>query len=69
MLAPWQALAMAVRMKRLVRLEVERDRHVARVKGLKRKLWMVSQMADSRGIGHTQLRWQHYPTACRGVTT
>jgi hypothetical protein len=42
MLAPWEALAMAVRMKRLVRADVERAMHVATVKGLKRKLF-VSQ--------------------------
>jgi len=34
LLAPWDALAMAVRMKRFVRAEVERARHVRMVKGL-----------------------------------
>lgn len=42
MLAPWDALAMAVKMKRLVRADVERAMHVATVKGLKRKLSRVS---------------------------
>jgi len=41
-LAPWDALAMAVRMKRLVRAEVERATQVRTVKGLKRKLEDVS---------------------------
>jgi hypothetical protein len=41
-LTPWEALAMAVRMKRFVRAEVERAMHVATVKGLKRKLEGVS---------------------------
>ena len=45
MLAPWEALAMAVRMNMLVMAEVERARHVRTVKGLKRKLWRWS--ADS----------------------
>ena len=34
LLAPWDALAMAVRMKRFVMAEVERARHVRTVKGL-----------------------------------
>jgi hypothetical protein len=34
LLAPWEALAMAVRMKRFVRAEVERARQVRTVKGL-----------------------------------
>jgi hypothetical protein len=38
MLAPWEALAMAVKMNMFVRAEVERARHVRTVKGLKRKL-------------------------------
>jgi hypothetical protein len=42
-LAPWQALAMAVRMHRLVSVEVERAIHEARAKGLNRKLHMVSR--------------------------
>lgn len=40
--APWQALAMAVRMKRLVKVVVERAMQVARVKGLNKKLSTVS---------------------------
>jgi hypothetical protein len=42
MLAPWEALAMAVRTNRLVKAEVDRAMHVAIVKGLKRKLSVVS---------------------------
>ena len=42
MLAPWEALAMAVRMKRLLKAEVDRAIHVAIVKGLRRKLYMIS---------------------------
>jgi hypothetical protein len=42
MLAPWEALAMAVRMNRLVKAEVDRAMQVAIVKGLKRKLFVVS---------------------------
>jgi hypothetical protein len=38
MLAPWEALAMAVKMNRFVGAEVERARQVRTVKGLKRKL-------------------------------
>lgn len=38
MLAPWEALAMAVKMNMFVRAEVERARQVRTVKGLKRKL-------------------------------
>ena len=41
-LAPWDALAMAVIMKRLVRAEVERATQVRTVNGLKRKLEDVS---------------------------
>jgi hypothetical protein len=37
-LAPWDAFAMAVRMKRLDRAAVERETHVAMVKGLSKKL-------------------------------
>jgi hypothetical protein len=48
MLAPWEALAMAVRMKRLVKAEVERAMHVAIVKGLKRKLFGVSTLSTCR---------------------
>lgn len=43
-LAPCEALAMAVRMKRLVSAEVERAMHVATVKGLNRKLVMCQRM-------------------------
>jgi hypothetical protein len=42
LLAPWEAFAMAVKMNRLEKAEVDRARHVAIVKGLKRKLFMVS---------------------------
>lgn len=42
LLAPWDALAMAVRMNRFVRAEVERARHVRTVKGLNKKLPCVS---------------------------
>jgi len=49
LLAPWAAFAMAVRMKRLERAEVERARHVAIVKGLKRKLYHVSCSTYSPG--------------------
>jgi hypothetical protein len=42
MLAPWDALAMAVRMNMFVRAEVERARHVRTVNGLKRKLPKVN---------------------------
>jgi hypothetical protein len=42
MLAPWEALAIAVRINRLVKAEVDRAMHVAIVKGLKRKLFVVS---------------------------
>lgn len=42
LLAPWEALAMAVKMNRFEKAEVERARHVAMVKGLKRKLVRVS---------------------------
>lgn len=38
MLAPWEAFAMAVRMKRFVNAEVDRATHVAIVNGLNRKL-------------------------------
>lgn len=37
-MVPWQALAMAVRTKRLARADVERETHVKTVKGLKRNL-------------------------------
>lgn len=40
-LAPWEALAMAVRINRFVSAEVDRARHVAIVKGFKRKLYVV----------------------------
>ena len=43
-LAPWQALAMAVRMHRLVKVEVERAMHETSAKGLNRKLRRVSQV-------------------------
>jgi hypothetical protein len=56
-LAPWAAFAMAVRMKRLVRAAVERARHVARVKGLKRKLGTMSAHGGWRG------RQSGYPAA------
>jgi hypothetical protein len=42
MLAPWDALAMAVKMKRFVKAEVDRAMHVAMVNGLRRKLFVVS---------------------------
>lgn len=42
LLAPWEALAIAVKMNRFEKAEVERARHVAMVKGLKRKLFRVS---------------------------
>ena len=42
MLAPWEALAMAVRMNMFVRAEVERARHVKTVNGLKRNLQRIS---------------------------
>jgi hypothetical protein len=54
-LAPWDALAMAVRMKRLVKAEVERARHVATVKGLNRKLRRVSRVSMPTDRCHTQL--------------
>lgn len=38
MLAPWLALAIAVRMNRLLRADVERAIHVTNVNGLNRKL-------------------------------
>ena len=47
-LAPWAALAMAVRTKRLVRAEGERARQVARVKGLKRKAAAVAVLLHRR---------------------
>ena len=46
MLAPWEALAMAVKMNMFVRAEVERARHVRTVKGLKRKLIFELAIAD-----------------------
>jgi hypothetical protein len=45
LLAPWDAFAMAVRMNRLEKAEVDRARLVAIVKGLKRKL-ILSVYAD-----------------------
>jgi hypothetical protein len=48
MLAPWEAFAMAVRTNRLVKVEVERPMHVAMVKGLKRKLVVISTLSTSR---------------------
>jgi hypothetical protein len=45
LLAPWDAFAMAVRMNRLEKAEVDRARQVAIVKGLKRKL-ILSVYAD-----------------------
>lgn len=42
MLAPWEALAMAVRMKRLLKADVDRAMQVAIVKGLRRKLGKVN---------------------------
>lgn len=42
MLAPWEAFAMAVKMKRVVKDDVDRAMHVATVKGLNRKLCVVN---------------------------
>lgn len=55
-LAPWEALAMAVRMKRFVRAEVERAMHVRTVKGLKRKLRGVSICSVEDCSSRTLLR-------------
>ena len=55
-LAPWEALAMAVRMKRFVRAEVERAMHVRTVKGLKRKLRDVSICSVEECSSRTLLR-------------
>lgn len=60
LLAPWAAFAMAVRMKRFERAEVERARHVAIVKGLKRKLESVSQ--------NTHFRMTVCAPCCNGQT-
>jgi hypothetical protein len=38
LLAPWEAFAMAVRMNKLEKAEVDRARQVAMVKGLNRNL-------------------------------
>lgn len=54
-LVPWDALAIAVRMKRLVKAEVERARHVATVNGLNRKLQRVSMVSMPTEWCHTQL--------------
>jgi hypothetical protein len=48
MLAPWEALAMAVKMNRFVKAEVERAMHVATVNGLKRTLFAVSTLSTCR---------------------
>ena len=50
-LAPWEALAMAVRTKRFVRAEVERAMHVATVKGLNRKLSERQRMPSDTSYG------------------
>jgi hypothetical protein len=55
-LAPWEALAMAVRMNRLVRAEVERAMHVATVKGLNRKLQDISICALEKSMKPTLLQ-------------
>jgi hypothetical protein len=55
MLAPWEALAMAVRTKRLVKDDVERAIHVATVKGLNRKLCGISKCYPQRAA---------YPIPC-----
>lgn len=47
-LAPREAFAMAVRMKRLVRAEVERAMQVAKVKGLNKKLVTTSAHSQSK---------------------
>ena len=54
MLAPWDAFAMAARMKRFVNADVERAIHVATVKGLKRNLPGVSTAVEQTLIAHTQ---------------
>lgn len=68
-LAPWQALAMAVRMKRLVKVEVERAMQVASVNGLNKKLSTISACPKTYASGrwHTLLQWQRYSTASPGV--
>jgi len=55
-LAPWDALAMAVRMKRFVRAEVERATQVRTVKGLNRKLYYVSMCCIEKCGSRTLLQ-------------
>lgn len=51
--APWDAFAIAVRMKRLLRADVDREMHVAIVKGLKRYLPRVSpELIESHVYEH-----------------
>ena len=49
-LAPWDAFAMAVRMKRLVRAEVERAMQVATVKGLNKKPAAMAALLHRRSF-------------------
>jgi hypothetical protein len=71
MLAPWDALAMAVRMKRLEKAEVDLAMHVAMVNGLKRKLFMVSTRFIRSDVSalRTLLQWPGCSTSSPSATT
>lgn len=56
MLAPWEALAMAVKMKRFVKADVDLAMHVVMVNGLNRKLFSVSIGSGCRTVLLTLLQ-------------